>query len=281
VKRKPTEVVQVAQVVELAQVVEAQEAQVVEEAQGAQFVEVLPADVLQEEEEEEEEEEATEINCVKEMRDVIGNATNLWKQYLPRRTKEMILNASIPCTYYPLIIVYKYVYNRLISTEFLKRTLIGMYRQFSKYEDKIIRILRLQGKRDIMEKISKKHATLEEIIMSDQYPLSNLDYWAICESLKLPVILFSSMKYIKHLLNDVSWIRLGENMQTREYYFIRAPTEKESKTGTNEVHAYSMIPLGLLMEEMPDFQEAYQNAFQEESNSVISFGEYVSSFTNI
>ena len=112
--------------------------------------------------------------------------------------------------------------------------------------------------------------------MSENYPLSNLDYWAICSVLKLSVILFTSMEGIKHLINT-SWVILGENQRTPEYYFIRAPTEKDSKIGINEIHEYSMITRGITMEEMPDFQEIYKDAsIDEESLNFISFENFLS-----
>ena len=114
-------------------------------------------------------------------------------------------------------------------------------------------------------------------IISEQYPLSNLDYWAICSVLNLSVILFTSMKTIKHLIHT-SWVILGENQRTPEYYFIRAPTEKDSKIGINEIHEYSMITRGITMEEMPDFQEIYKDAsIDEESLNFISFENFLSS----
>ena len=90
------------------------------------------------------------------------------------------------------------------------------------------------------------------------------------------------MKNIKHLLN-VSWIRLGENsnFRKREYYFVRAPTETESRKGVNEIHSYSMITPGISMEEMPEFQEVYENVSTEEegekeSNNLIDLKSYLS-----
>ena len=131
---------------------------------------------------------------------------------------------------------------------------------------------------EVPNRIEKKETTLEETIINENYPLSNLDYWAICSVLNLSVILFTSMKSIKHLINT-SWIILGENRRTPEYYFVRAPTEKDSKIGTNEIHEYSMISRGITMESMPDFQELYKDAsIDEESPNFISFDTFLSEY---
>ena len=205
-------------------------------------------------------EDQLKLECVKETNAVVGNSKNVWKQYFPKNVRELFLNPFTNCTYYPILIIYKQINDgKIITIGELKKILTRTYNEYLKYEKKILYILSLQGKRDMMEKVTKKQAILEEIIMSDMYPLSNLDYWVLCKVLKLPVILFTSMKSIKNLLNGKSWIQLGESASFKhlEYYFIRAPTETFSKTGVNEIHGYSMIVPGIPMEEMQDFQEEY------------------------
>jgi len=223
-------------------------------------------------------EDQLKLECVKETIAVLGNSKNKWKQYFPNSARELYLNPFTNCTYYPILIIYKQMnYGKIITIGELKKILVRTYMEHSKYENKIMHLLSMQGKRDLMEKVAKKQATLEETIMSDMYPLSNLDYWALCEVLKLPVILFTSMKNIKHLLNGESWVRLGESASIKhlEYYFIRAPTETFSKTGVNEIHGYSMIVPGISMEDMPDFQEEYGNAVMDESINLIDFKTYL------
>uniref|UniRef100_A0A6C0HZ18 Uncharacterized protein n=1 Tax=viral metagenome TaxID=1070528 RepID=A0A6C0HZ18_9ZZZZ len=223
-------------------------------------------------------EDKIKLECVKEIKAVTGNASNIWKQYFPKKTRELILNPLIDCTYYPIMIIYKEVNDgKIITIEKIKLKLIEIYNKYSKYEEKILNLLSLQGKYDIMQKIAKKETTLEQSIMS-LYPLSNLDYWILCENFNLPVILFTSMKNIKNLINNVSWLRLGENrnFKKREYYFVRAPTEKDSKRGTKQIHGYSMITPGIKFEDMPDFQEVYSNASIDESDNLINFETYLS-----
>jgi hypothetical protein len=218
------------------------------------------------------------LECVKETKAVLGNTKNMWKQFFPKRSRELFLNSAVNCTYYPILIIYKQVYDgKIITMEQLKKILARTYKKYAKFEPKILELLSLQGKRDMMEKVAKKQATLEETIMSAMYPLSNLDYWVLCDVLKLPVILFTSMKNIKHLLNGESWIRLGEseNYRKLDYYFIRAPTETDSKRGVNEIHAYSMITPGISLEEMSDFQVIYSDATIDESINLIDLKTYL------
>jgi hypothetical protein len=230
-------------------------------------------------------EEELKLECTKETRDVVGNTNNVWKQYFPRSAKEIVLNPSVNCTYYPILIIYKNNYEKIITIEELKQKLVRTYKELSKYEKKILHILSLQGKYDMMQKIAKKETTMEETIMSGMYPLSNLDYWVLCEVLKLPVILFSSLK-IKNLLKDVSWVRLGENNDYKkpEYYFIRAPTEKESKKGVNAIYAYSIIysidknriKMGINLNELSGFQDVYESATENEELNLIDLEIYLS-----
>ena len=252
-------------------------AEEVEEVEEIEEVEEVEQELeYDNEEENKEKQEQIKLECVKEASGKVkGNPQNKWVKFFPKGVREMVFNDNINCTYYPLLIIYKSVYGKYTNIINLKQILIKTYEKFSKYKEKIFHILKLQGKRDLIEKIEQQKTSLDTTIMSENYPLSNLDYWAICSVLKLSVILFTSMEGIKHLINT-SWVILGENEKTQEYYFIRAPTEKESKKGVNEIHEYRMITPGITMEEMEEFQEIYKDASMEESLNFISFENYLS-----
>jgi len=255
---------------------ELEEVEEVEEVEEIEEVEEVVED------NEQEKQEQMKLECVKESDGKVkGNPQNKWVKFFPKGVREMVFNNNINCTYYPLLVIYKSVYGKYTNIINLKQILIKTYQKYSvnkDYENKIFYYLKLQGKRDLIEKIEKNETSLESTIISENYPLSNLDYWVICSVLNLSVILFTSMEGIKHLIKT-SWIILGENKKTPEYYFIRAPTEKESKKGVNEIHEYRMISRGITMEEMEDFQEIYKDAsMDEESLNFISFETYLSEY---
>jgi 3-hydroxybutyryl-CoA dehydrogenase len=124
----------------------------------------------------------------------------------------------------------------------------------------IVNILRNQGKRDLMNSVDKGVISLEDAVMQETYPLSNMDYWVLAESLRLPIILFTSMKKIKHIMDGISWLKLGENSASKYLFFVRAPTE--SDLPKNAIYPYTMITPGLMWTEVPEFQKKYLAAVE-------------------
>jgi hypothetical protein len=95
----------------------------------------------------------------------------------------------------------------------------------NKYPEKINSILKLQGKRIIVGRIEKQQATLETIINTDDYYISDLDLWVLFERMNVPVILFYSTSG-KTMTVNTNWIYLcGNNMDLiyKNLYFIRCP----------------------------------------------------------
>lgn len=135
------------------------------------------------------------------------------------------------------------------SIEFIKESLIKEYRLYSNHMDKIVGILSNQGgKKEMMKRVKNKSVSLEDIIMSDEYYLTNLDIWALSNHLKLPILLFSTGK-LKNLNPNVNWIVLGGNREENKYFCIRSPTEN------GEVPEYHLISPLYNLHQLRGFRE--------------------------
>ena len=114
------------------------------------------------------------------------------------------------------------------------------------YKERIITILRSQGKRELMELITSGKTTLERVIFSEGYYITDLDLWVLCQSAKIPVILFSSTT-LKYLVPTINWLRLSSNGRANErYYFIRSPVDVK----LNSPPAYHVLTEALALSEL-------------------------------
>jgi len=171
-----------------------------------------------------------EIECIQEKRDIIGNiSTSIWKQILPKTAKEIVLHKSPKCSFYPILYIYKKVYGRQLTVENIKSHLLEQYNYYMKlgFSNKILTILKKQGKKEFVDKIRANHYTIQDCIISEGYFMTNLDVWICANSLKLPIVLFSAVK-LKSFEGLENWIRLYTPEKVSSFYFIRASTETDS-----------------------------------------------------
>ena len=73
--------------------------------------------------------------------------------------------------------------------------------------------------------MNKNHITIENLIMSEDYFLTNLDLWALASLFNLPVLLFSS-KNLENMSLNVKWIVMGGDRTRDTYFYVRASVEK-------------------------------------------------------
>jgi len=180
------------------------------------------------------------IECVQEKRDVIGNQTNIWKKIFPKTVKEVILNKSIKCSFYPILHVFKKIYGKVITIENIREKLVNEYSKYIDrgYYERILSILRKQGKKEMIDNIRSKKMSLQDYIASEVYFLTNLDIWILAVSIQLPIILFSSFK-LKNFLDTENWIRLYDDKKNKNYFYIRVPIEPNEPG--NYLPQYHMI----------------------------------------
>lgn len=171
------------------------------------------------------------LDCIRETKSrVIGNdKAGSWRPVFPITAKEMVFGNTAVCSFIPMIYILQDKHKKMgISLQNVKTALWNGYAPLMEiHADKILSILRKQGKRAFMEKSSgtaeQKAAALERAIFNDEYFITDLDWWVLARSTKLPVILFSST-VLKHLLITVDWIRLGGGAK-EPYYFVRSPAD--------------------------------------------------------
>ena len=107
----------------------------------------------------------------------------------------------------------------------------GYEKYYGTYAENIKRIFKEQGKIKLMQRMSKRRQNLCDVILSDDYYLTDLDIWLICEELNLPVILFTS-KTIKGM-GEINWLYLSsidDDFNNKKLHFIRTSSVNPSNT---------------------------------------------------
>jgi hypothetical protein len=181
-------------------------------------------------------------DCIRETRSrVIGNEkAGSWKRYFPALFKEIIFDNTVVCSFIPMIYVLQEVFKKTgLSVQNVKTALWTGYSKLlggEGYDSKILSILRKQGKRDLTDLVKTGRATLERVIFSDAYYITDLDWWVLCHSTGLPVVLFSSTS-LKNTLKPVEWLRLSAGKTGAKYFFVRSP----SAVTVNQPPAYHVL----------------------------------------
>jgi hypothetical protein len=226
------------------------------------------------------------LDCMKETRTVIGNdKMGSWKIVFPSSAKEIIFDESIVCSYIPMIYVLQhFLNNKSITIHNVKTTLWNGYSQLmAEYRDKMISLLRRQGKRELMDLITTNKSTFEHVIFSDAYYVTDLDWWILSQVANLPVILFSSTT-LKYLVHNVNWLKLNVNKKGdgstsgKKYYFVRSPLN----VGMNMPPGYNVVSTPYSFSELRN--EMFLHAERGDprfADNMQSLAQYLSSYHTI
>ena len=194
-----------------------------------------------------------ESECIKEKHDSITN--NKWKRIIPSNAKEIVFDNTQKCSF----IIINYILQERLKTnvpiETIRKILWNSYSDiYEKYKTKIIKILSKQGKASMMNRLSTNQIQFQDLIMSEEYFITNLDLWAISSKYNLPVLLFSS-KNLKNLSINSDWLILGGN-PSENYYIIRCPFDIQSIDG---IPSYNLIMPTFKLNELKGFDGMINN----------------------
>lgn len=169
-----------------------------------------------------------EKECVTERTSI--KKKNNWKNVFTEEHNEIFLKNTPLCSYYILSHILKKHANIEENIHGMKKLLYKAYEELLKsyiLMPSIHVILAKQFKKEFIDKIRKNQLSFETMIMNDNYVITQIDLWVICNHLDLPVILFSNNIY-KPLKMETNYIIMGGNIETDEYTFIRSNPYKSS-----------------------------------------------------
>jgi hypothetical protein len=144
--------------------------------------------------------------------------TEIWYKYLPRGSKKLETTGESDCTNHLVLSVFNNFMEEQLTANGLKEVLAAIYSQQAKFRSTIVTTLRLQGKRELMNKIGVNEATLETVVMSDDYYFTNLDIIELAKKFQVPIFMISPHK-LKENGEDCFTINYKQN--NTFYYIIK------------------------------------------------------------
>ena len=193
------------------------------------------------------------IKCIKGERDIVGNvADNIWKRILPKTAKEQVLDKTPLCTFFLLIQLFYQKNKVVVTADNIKETLSKIYSKYlPSYKLQIEDILYKQGKHNMIKRVRTNKTTLIDLIVSEEYYLTNLDLWLFAATAQLPIVLFSS-GFFKNMVTGINWQILYKPAVEQPYYFIRIPIGEPDR---NIPPAYHIITPALKFSDIDGFTE--------------------------
>ena len=125
------------------------------------------------------------------------------------------------------------------------------------------------GKRSMIERVIKNEIKLDDLIMSEEYYITNLDLWAIASIFNLPILLFSQ-KPLANLGLSVQWVILGGNRHIDNYFCVRSPANNI------QMPEYHLITPSCKLNDIKGFNAMVNNTEYIENN--LDFDTYLNTY---
>ena len=121
----------------------------------------------------------------------------VWFSLLPDNTYSQRYSAIAPCGFDLLSVIASDVSASIVTRENIRTILAGEYRKIlPAQQSEVIRTLRTQGKRNMMARYVSGEIAIPDIVMSEEYWITNLDLRLVCRALRLPVVIISGAKVV-------------------------------------------------------------------------------------
>jgi hypothetical protein len=165
----------------------------------------------------------------------LGTHDKLYKIFHNKTHKRTTIKyeGHINCGYE---LINKIIYDftgKSIELQKIKSLLIELYSNDTANQDLYLNTIRQQGKKDIVKILVSKNISLNTLIASDNYYISNIDIFVIAKHFKLPLIILSGTKLLE---NNQSLMTINYDVNNPFYYII-----KQHGIVANEIQRYSLL----------------------------------------
>ena len=200
--------------------------------------------------------------------------SSLWRPAFPDNYRELVYSDNNYCTNNFIIDVIERKTGEKKDINIIKNEL---YREYTKYlmpyQDKIIDILIIEGKKTLGDQVSNNSLSFSSFIYTDNYFLTTLDLWLLIQKYEIPTI-FISQKYILQTNYENNFF-IGYGDINDKFIFIVipgyrpevVPSFKFIETNTGDI----FIPLDKL-------NQPYQTEIVSQFERKISIEEYLRGF---
>ena len=159
-----------------------------------------------------------DIHCEINKKNLVGK----WKSMFPSNTIELYFTCDKSiCTYELILYIIKDYSeeNRNLTKTDLKNELIIIYQNYESIMPYLLQILETQGKGSIIKLVKNGSINMEDLLLSEDYYLTNLDFALIAIHYNIPLIFLSSTVLIE---NNKSFL-IVNSTNNEDYYFVRTP----------------------------------------------------------
>lgn len=180
-----------------------------------------------------------------------------WRTAFPRTFMELVFPNNPPlCSFNLILTLIKRddpTGAKQLTREELRETLVNEYMTFySEYSREILGILAVQGKNSMIKQVQLGQVELGDMIMSQEYYVTNMDMWLLARRFNIPLVFYSGTT----LRENGQELMVVNSDGTDEYYFVKSPAPKPNEIPNNyrlliAPEAVARIPVGSLS---PDLQ---------------------------
>jgi hypothetical protein len=207
---------------------------------------------------------------------VEGNNRSIWKRSFPKNTREIFFMDHSPiCTFAVAMNLLRLAKRPSKTLVEIKQDLWKGYEPYMAiHGDKIIRTLKDQNKNLLLSKSSNDLSTA---IFTEDYFLTDLDWWILAKIWKIPIVLFTSGK-IKMTSSGTQptelWLFLNTHYDTEtqtddpvlmygDLWFIRSPL----MVAQDKFPSYSLIETSFKIDELGEMETQFRNAMNVATQS--------------
>lgn len=156
----------------------------------------------------------------------ISKVAGKWGKVFPSESKELVF-PDIPrsCTFETFMTILE-IHNKDTEKNYtyndVKEVLADEYLSlYGEYDIPIIEVLKAEGKSTMAKQLQAGQITIDNMIMSEDYYATLLDFWILARRFKIPLIFYSGTKLLENQLPIL--VAMAPSDSSTEFYFIKVP----------------------------------------------------------
>jgi hypothetical protein len=165
------------------------------------------------------------IHCVAVSEKEISSL--LWKKCFPESYGEYSYERNNTCNFQVIIDIVEKTNEMKKTVAEIRADLLEEYVKYLRnYKDAIVDILINEGKKQLISEFTTGKLSMEDIIYSDEYFLTNLDIWLLVNKYRIPAIFISSrpLKEVKNVKTE--FFLFGEPNQLFVFIFTQGSNQE-------------------------------------------------------
>ena len=182
------------------------------------------------------------IDCI----DIVNQSvSNKWKEFLPKNITETVFKDNAHCSFSLIQNVLKFE-NNISSIIEIKNLLVRQYNKYEhNYSSVILSILSDQGKKEMITEVKQNKRSMEEVIMSDNYFISDLDIVMIFNDISVPVILYCDGTKLKMYKKNRLLVLGNQNTAITKHHFIHTQNKQQ-------IQSYSLLNSPIFLHDLSE-----------------------------